>query len=215
MAQKSSPYGFQPISDMAGTPRSFRVPNGIASGMAQSIWKFQPVVISPSTGTLVPVMAITDQVFGIMAGCQFTPTNGRPTVSPYWPAGTTYRPGYEMFVYLWSVWTPGSRFRVQADGSVPQASMAAQFDGSNFLAGTQPVGLSAATVVAQAVPEGTRGQWALTEFDTAVGDAIGDPFTDLLVICTDPQIGYLQQPSIPPTGPFTLDLSRLNVGILA
>jgi hypothetical protein len=196
MASISSPYGFQAVSDQIGIARPLRIPFGIASGLPANIWKGQPVYIVAATGTLTPSTATTDKLFGIFQGVEYTPSGGRPAVSPYWPSGTTYDPTFDMLVYIVPTWIPSTRFRVQANGSVGQALLGAEFVTANFAAGSAPVGLSAATVNAAGIVVGQQGQWALVEFDTAIGSTIGDAFTDLITICSYPQVGPGSQTSI-------------------
>lgn len=188
MSSVSAPYGFQPISDQTGTPRPLRIPYGIASGLASNIFKYEPVFIAIATGTVTPWTATTDKIFGVFAGVEYTPTGGRPTVSPFWASGTTYDSSLDMFVYVWPTWTPGARFVVQADGTVAQALLGSGFNGSNFSAGSTSTGLSAATVAAAGVAAASQAQWALVEFFPGSNNAIGDAFTDLIVSCAYPQV---------------------------
>lgn len=196
MASTSSAYGIQPISDQTGTPRPLRIPNGIASGLASNIFKFQPVYVAVATGTVTPVTATTDKLFGIFAGVEYTPTGGRPTVSPFWASGTTYDSTLDMFVYIWPMWIPGTRFQVQADGTVAQALLGSGFNISNFASGSTSTGLSACSVAFAGVANGSQAQLAFVEFATGVNDAIGDAFTDLICTVAYPQVGFGPQNSI-------------------
>lgn len=193
MAATSSPYGCQIVSDMSGTPRTLRIPFGIASGLASNIFKYQPVKLVPATGTVTAVTnpgGTPDPIYGIFAGVEYTPVGGRPTESPFWAGGTTYDSGYDMFVYIWQAWMPGTRFQIQADGSVPQTLLGSSFNFSNLAAGSTQVGLSQCTVAAAGVQAGSQGQLTLVEFANSVGDAPGDAFTDLICTMAYPQIGY-------------------------
>ena len=117
MSAISSPYGFQPISSIEGVPRPMRVPNGIKSGLASNIFKFQPVTLNPANGTLLPVTnpgGVPQKIFGIFAGVEYTPLGGRPAVSPFFPSGTVWDPAYDMFCYFWPAWDPATRWRVDA-----------------------------------------------------------------------------------------------------
>lgn len=189
MATLASPYGIQPVSDQIGTLRTLRVPNGIASGLASPIYKFQPVMLVVATGTLTPITATTDKIFGVFAGVEYTPTGQRPVVSPFWPASSTYVAGQgDMFVYIWPAWIPSARWIIQADGTVPQTEYGAQFNFSNFGNGNTTTGLSACTANATAVANGQQGQLALIEFLPGVSDSVGDAFTDLMVGIAYPQV---------------------------
>lgn len=198
MASTSAPYGLQPISDQTGTPRPLRIPNGVHNGLASNIFKYQPVFIDVTYGTITPVTAITDKIFGVFAGVEYTPVGGRPTVSPLWPASLTYDTGYDMFVYVWPAWVPGMRWRVQADGTVAQALLGSGFNFSTVTVGNgnTQTGLSAASVLHAGVTAASQAQVALVEFDTGVNDAIGDAYTDLIVSVAYPQVVSGYQTSI-------------------
>ena len=194
MASTSSPYGFVPISHQSGTPRPVRIPFGIASGLASNIFKYQPVtMIKPTAtsnaGTITPVTATTDLIFGIFAGVEFTPVGGRPTESPLWASGQTYDTGYDMFAYIWPCWDTSLRFQVQSTGSIPQTNLGGEFNTANFSNGNTTTGLSACGVGA-VVAAASQGQWFFTEFATNINSAIGDAYTDMIVGCALPQVGY-------------------------
>lgn len=195
MASTASPYGIQPIGDQSGTPRTLRIPNGIASGLSSNILKFQPVMLDTTNGTITPITATTDKIFGVFAGVDYTPAGGRPTMSPYWPASTTYTAGQgDMFAYIWPAWIPGARWLVQADGAVAQADFGAQFNflASSLSSGSTQVGLSTASANHTSIAGASQGQLVLFEFNPGVNDVIGDAYTDLIVGIAYPQIvsGY-------------------------
>lgn len=200
MSLISNPYGFQPISDQSGELRPVRIPNGIANTLASNIFKFQPVKLA--SGVITPVTAITDQIFAIFAGVEFTPLGGRPTESPFWPANTNFDPSYDMFVYVWPAWLPSLRLQVQADGAVAQALLGSQFNISTatIANGSTTIGLSQASVLHGGVAQGTQGQFALTEFaqgnTQTLGSLPGDAFTDLICTIAYPQVGSGYQTSI-------------------
>jgi hypothetical protein len=196
MASTSTPYGFVPISHQSGTPRTLRIPNGIHTGLASNIYKYQPVFIDTTYGTITPVTATTDKIFGIFAGVEYTPTGQRPVVSPFWPSGTTYDSTGDMFVYVWPAWDASLRFQVQADGTVAQALLGSQFNIANPGNGNTTTGLSAAGVLHAGVAGSSQGQFFLEEFFTGVNDSIGDAYTDLIVGVAYPQVGPGYQTSI-------------------
>lgn len=186
MATIAAPYGFQPISHTSGTPREVRMANGIASGTVGNIFKYQPITLS--AGLIVPVTLTSQKIFGIFMGVEFTPTGGRPAESTFWPTGQTYSTTDWMNVYYVPAWDPSLRLKVQADGSVAQASMGAQFNIAS-VAGNTTTGLSAASVSATPVSTSSQGQFFLSEFFPDVNDPVngGDAFTDLIVGVAYPQ----------------------------
>lgn len=196
MATTSAPFGFQPISHQTGTPRTTRMPFGIASGTSGNIFKFQPITLT--AGLIVPVTATTDKIFGIFAGCEFTPTGGRPGEYPFWPTGQTYDSNYDMFVYFWPAWDATLRLSVQADGTVAQAAMGGQFNIANPTDGSTVTGLSAAGVLHTVIAASSQGQFFLEEFGVGVADATGggDTYTDLIVGIAYNQVGPGTQTSI-------------------
>ena len=196
MAATAAPYGLQPISDQTGLIRPLRIPNGIHSTLSSNIFKYQPVKIDTTYGTITPITATTDKIFGVFSGVEYTPTGGRPIVSPFWPANGTWDSTYDMFAYVWPAWTAGSRWQIQADGSVAQALLGSQFNVSNFAAGSTVTGSSQCTAAAAGVAGASQGQLFLMEFANNVGDAVGDAFTDLIVGIANPQVGYGPQTSI-------------------
>lgn len=205
MSSVAAPYGFQPASSQSGIVRPLRMPLGIANNYSSNIFKYQPVKIV--SGVLQPITATSDPIFGIFAGVEFTPLGSRPAVSPFWPANTNYDTTYDMNVYVWPAWLPDLRLRVQANGSVAQATMGQQFNivtGSGsfgIAAGSTTLGFSQAGVNATPPGTGQQGQFALIEFDPEVYDpasspgssAGGDAYTDLIVsIARQQVIGGIQ-----------------------
>lgn len=198
MATTSGPYGFVPISHQSGTPRTVRMPLGIASAYGANIFKYQPITLNTGTGVIQAVTATNQQIFGIFAGVEYTPSGGRPTVSPFWPTGQTYDATQDMNVYFWPAWDASLRLQVQADGAVAQALMGAQFNIATPTGGSTTTGLSSAGVLHAGVAGSSQGQFFLSEFFTGVNDAYGggDAFTDLIVGVAYNQVGAGSQTSI-------------------
>jgi hypothetical protein len=188
MSSFSAPYGIQPIGDMAGVGRSLRIPNGIANGLGQNIFKYQAVMMNVASGTIQPVTAANQQIFGVFAGIEYAPLGSRPTVSPFWASGTTYDTSLDFFAWVWPAWNPNTRWIIQADGSVQQTALASGFNFSNFANGNTSTGLGAATAAAAGVVAGAQAQMALIEFAPLSNNAIGDAFTDLIVGIAYPQV---------------------------
>lgn len=199
MALISSPYGVNIIGDQSGPdPRPQRMPNGIANQFGSNIFSGQPIKINPTTGTLIPVTAATDSIYGIFQGVDFTPLGSRPTTSPFWPAGMNYDPNYEMSVYFFPLWISSIRLQIQADGPINQIAMGSQFNFTvaNLGNGSLATGISACTISATPVPAGQFGQLNLIEFFPGTGSTIGDAFTDAIYTIANPQIGAARLASI-------------------
>ena len=202
MASTSSPYGFEPISDMTGVIRPLRIPNGITSGYGYNIFTNTPVTLDPSTGTIAAVRATTDQIFGVFIGCEYTPTGGDPRKLPFWAANATFAVSSgnnaidDMYAYVIPAWLPGVRYRVQADGIVAQTALGMQFNVSNFTDGSTITGQAACTVAYAGVADNSQGQFVLEEFYPGINSAVGDAYTDLIVGIAYPQIGNGYQNSI-------------------
>lgn len=196
MALVNSPYGFQPINSLSGTPRAIRMPFGIASGQAGNIFKYSPITIEG--GVIVLADAVSDPIWGIFAGVEFTPTGGRPQESPFWPDGQTYDSTFNMFVYFWPARDPTLRLLVQADGAVAQALMGAEFNIANPTAGNTATGLSASGLLHAGAGSGQQGQFFLEEFGVGVNDQLGgnDAFTTMIVGVARAQVGGAPQVSI-------------------
>lgn len=196
MSSVATPYGLTPISDQAGTTRTLCLKNGIASGLASNIFKGQAVMLDTAAGTITPITATADRIFGVFAGVEYTPTGQRPAVSPFWPASSTYVAGLDvMNVYIWPAWNPNQRWQIQADGSVAQTAYGDQFNISNFAAGNTNTGLSGCTAAAAPVGNGVQGQLQLIEFGEYLNNAPGDAFTDLIVAISFPQAVFTGQVS--------------------
>lgn len=189
MSATSAAYGLQPISDFNGTIRPLVLKNGIASGLASNILKYQAVKLDTTNGTITPVTATADKIFGVFMGVEYTPTGQRPVVSPFWPASATYVSGLDkMEACIVPAWIPGQRFRIQADGTVAQGAFGDQFNLSNFASGSTVTGLSAMSAAATPVGVGVQGQLALIEFGEGIAELVGDAFTDLIVAISYPQV---------------------------
>lgn len=94
MSSTSAPFGFRPSFHNSGQmrPKAYT----IASGYAANIFSGDPVKLTDagvvqlgtSDGTR---SGTTDGItlLGIFAGVQYNDANGRPTISPFWPASAS------------------------------------------------------------------------------------------------------------------------------
>lgn len=178
MSATSAPFGFRPSYHNSGQmrPKAYT----IASTYAANIFQGDPVKLTDngvvqlgtSDGTR---SGTTDGVslLGIFAGCQYIDSLGKPTVSPYWPSGTT---GTEIVAWVYD--DPEMLFEVQYNNPSPgtsiQADVGEECDwtvaspGGSTRTGISNTRLSA--VVA------TTGQFQITGTGNQVFDDIADAF---------------------------------------
>lgn len=175
MVATSSPFGFQPAYSPQGCASAPGIVGGIASGYNTGILKYQPVMIN-SSGNIV-IAAVTGDILGSFAGVSWVDSTGVMHSSNQWIAGTTSTPAASPF-YAW-VWNdPTQVFRIQCDGTLPQAtSIGAQLDFSNIAAGSTTTGLSACTANASTVTTSGQNQLRVVALDPTIGNAWGDAFT--------------------------------------
>lgn len=168
MSTTSAPFGFRPAYQPTGLDRAKKYT--IASGYAANIFKNQPVVLV-TAGTIQAGAAAAD-LLGVFAGCEYVDATGKPTVSPYWPTGQVATQ-----IVAWVYDDPSNVYEVQADGSIPQAAIGDQADGSNLTAGSTATGVSAATLSATLAGAGVQAQWRIVGFSQALDNTPGDAFT--------------------------------------
>lgn len=171
MSTTSAPFGFRPAYHPTGLDRARKY--NIASGYAANIFKGQPVILN-TNGTVVAGTAAAD-LLGVFAGCEYTDSNGKPTVSNYWPTGTTIASGTTATAWVYD--DPSEVYEVQADGSVAQTAVGDQADVSNVATGSTMTGLSTATLSASLAGAGVQAQFRIVGFSQAVDNTPGDAFT--------------------------------------
>jgi hypothetical protein len=186
MSATAGGYGLIPVNHPSGQNRANAYT--IATGYAANIFKGDPVkLVSTVTGTGVQ-LATSDgtrtgtvagiTVLGVFAGCEYIDANGKPTVSNFWPTGTT---ATNIVAYVYD--DPATVFSVQADGSVAATYVGAETDLTGFSApgGSTVTGLSSATVSATTKTNTNTGQFRITAFERSADNAAGDSYTKLLV----------------------------------
>ena len=180
-------YGIRPAYSPQhnAAPRTY--PNGIASGYATGILKYQPVSLN-SAGQIVAATANSDWL-GVFAGVKYVDLSGIPHSYDQWIAGTvytnngTFSGNYGIEVSVWD--DPNMVFTIQADGSLAQ-SLGGQVDFSSITAGSTTTGLSACTASASSLT--TSGQKQLRIVELSLSPALngtntwGDAFTEIKVM---------------------------------
>jgi len=89
MANTQVQFGFQHYGYLPGGAVDYQLSKyQIQSSYATKIWFGDPVIKSASTQYIQPATGTGSltAIIGIFQGCQYTPTGGVPTWSPYWPA---------------------------------------------------------------------------------------------------------------------------------
>lgn len=182
MALTAQTYGVVPVFHPTGQIRVSK--HTIASGYAASIYSGDPVKVH-TDGTL-NVGDGTSPALGIFAGCEYIDANGKPTVSPYWPASTT---ATNIVAYVYDDQQTVFRVGVSANASgFTQAVVGQQVNIDNPGTGSTATGRSAASVANAAIAAGTLAQMRIIGYvDGEVYNATTNPFPQLLVQLSEVQ----------------------------
>ena len=184
MSSTSAPFGFRPSFHNSGQmrPKAYT----IASTYAANIFQGDPVKLTDngviqlgsSDGTRD---GTTDGIslLGIFAGCQYLDASGKPTISPFWPTGTT---GTEIIAWVFD--DPETLFDVQYTNpgtpgtTTVQTAVGEECDWTVASpGGSTRTGLSNTQL---SVIQATSGQFQITGF----GYNINDSLTDAYVVAT-------------------------------
>jgi len=183
MSSTSAPFGFRPSYHNSGQmrPKAYV----IASAYAANIFSGDPVKLTDngviqlgsSDGTRT---GTTDGVslLGIFAGCQYLDATGKPTISPFWPSGTT---GTEIVAWVYD--DPETLFDVQynnpSPGTTVQTAVGEECDWTVASpGGSTQTGLSNTYLTAI---QATSGQFQITGFAYSIFDSITDAYVQVTV----------------------------------
>jgi len=185
MSSTSAPFGFRASFHNSGQirPKAYT----IASTYAANIFSGDPVKLvdagTVQLGTSDGTRSGTVDgisLLGIFAGCQFNDSLGKPTVSPYWPSGTT---ATEIIAYVYD--DPETLFNVQYSNpgtpgtTTMQTAVGEEMDWVVASpGGSTSTGLSNTQI---GVIQATSGQFQLTGFGNEVGDSITDAYIVAIV----------------------------------
>jgi hypothetical protein len=184
MSSTSAPFGFRPSYHNSGQirPKAYT----IASTYAANIFSGDPVKL---TDAGVIQLATSDgtrsgttdgiSMLGIFGGCQYLDATGKPTISPFWPTGTT---GTEIIAWVFD--DPETLFDVQytnpgTPGSdTMQTAVGEQCDWTVASpGGSSQTGISSTQLGAI---QTTSGQFQITGF----AENINDSLTDAYIVAT-------------------------------
>ena len=184
MSSVSAPFGFRPSFHNSGQmrPKAYT----IASTYAANIFQGDPVKLTDNgviqlgtsdgtrNGTVDGIALL-----GIFAGCQYRDASGKPTISPFWPTGTTATE-----IVAWVYDDPETLFDVQYDNpgtpgvTTVQTAVGEECDWTVASpGGSTQTGLSSTQL---GVIQATSGQFQITGF----GYNINDSLTDAYVVAT-------------------------------
>lgn len=178
MSATSAPFGFRPSFHNSGQmrPKAYT----ITSTYGTSIYSGDPVKLTDNgviqLGTSDGTRSGTVDgiaLLGVFAGCQYLDASGKPTISPFWPSGTT---GTEIVAWVYD--DPETLFDVQYDnpsaGTTVQTAVGEECDwvvaspGGSTSTGLSNTKLSAI--------QATSGQFQITGFAYGVNDTLTDAF---------------------------------------
>ena len=183
MSSTSAPFGFRASFHNSGQmrPKAYT----IASTYAANIFSGDPVKLTDNgvvqlgtsdgtrTGTVDGI-----SLLGIFAGCQYLDASGKPTISPFWPSGTT---GTEIVAWVYD--DPETLFDVQytnpSSGTTVQTAVGEECDWSVASpGGSTRTGLSNCQLTAI---QATSGQFQITGFAYSIFDSITDAYVQVTV----------------------------------
>jgi len=185
MSSTSAPFGFRPSYHNSGQmrPKAYT----IASTYAASIFSGDPVKLTDNgviqlgtsdgtrSGTVDGVALL-----GIFAGVQYLDSSGKPTISPYWPGGTT---GTQIVAWVYD--DPETLFDVQynnpgtAGTDSVQSAVGEECDWVVASpGGSTSTGLS--NTLLSAI-QATSGQFQITGFAYNINDSLTDAYVVVTV----------------------------------
>lgn len=185
MSSTSAPFGFRASFHNSGQmrPKAYTV----TSAYAANIFSGDPVKLATDgtvqlgtsdgtrSGTVDGV-----KLLGIFAGCQYNDASGKPTISPFWPTGTTATdivawvmddPETLFDVQYTNPGTPGSTSMQTAVGEEADWTVASP-------GGSTRTGLSNTQLTAL---QSTSGQFQITGFAYEINDSITDAYAVVTV----------------------------------
>ena len=183
MSSTSAPFGFRPSFHNSGQmrPKAYT----IASTYAANIFSGDPVKLTDngviqlgtSDGTR---SGTTDGItlLGIFAGVQYDDATGKPTISPFWPSGTT---GTNIVAWVYD--DPETLFDVQynnpSSGTTVQTAVGEECDWTVASpGGSSQTGLSNTYLTAI---QATSGQFQITGFAYSIFDSLTDAYVQVTV----------------------------------
>ena len=189
MSSTSAPYGFRASYHNRGQmrPKAYT----ITSTYAASIFSGDPVKLT-SDGVIQLASSdgtrsgTTDgvTVLGVFAGVQYLDSTGKPTISPFWPSGTT---GTEIVAWVYD--DPETIYDVQYanPGTVGTTSVQTAVGGECDWRVASPGGSTSTGISSTylTVLQSTSGQFQITGFAYDITDSLTDAYVNVTVRIND------------------------------
>lgn len=178
MSATNAPFGFRPSYHPSGQmrPKAYT----IASTYGANIFQGDPVKLvdagtvqlGTSDGTRSGTVD-SISLLGVFAGCQYIDSLGKPTLTPFWPTGTTATD-----IVAWVYDDPETIFQVQynnpSSGTTVQTAVGEECDWTVASpGGSTATGLSNTYLTAI---QGTSGQFQITGWALNINDALTDAY---------------------------------------
>jgi len=171
MTATAAPFGARPVMHSTGFDRATR--RTIASAYGSAIFKGAPVVLA-TDGTLNIGVAGANDFLGFFAGVEYVDVTGKPTYSPFWPAGQVVMANTQVIAYVWEDFD--TVFEMQGTGSFVATAIGDQANFVNPGTGSTMTGQSTCAL-GPVVGAGVQGQLRIIDIAPYVDNAWGDAFT--------------------------------------
>ncbi len=185
MPATTSPFGLELVEYAVGTsPTTEVVWYPLGADNTTAIFHGDPVSINSGVVTALaatPTPTRTSNTpWGVCVGVKYqSPTLGFVNAQ-FLPASALTGPLLtEVFIGVWT--SPGSVFRVQADGSVATTAVGKNAPLGNFGAGSTTTGKSKVQLLSGSIAITATLAVKIVGFDPNVGNAAGDAFTNVYV----------------------------------
>ena len=178
MSATNAPFGFRPSYHPSGQmrPKAYTIastyPANIFQGDPVKLVDAGTVQLGTSDGTRSGTVD-SISLLGVFAGCQYIDSLGKPTLTPFWPTGTTATD-----IVAWVYDDPETIFQVQynnpSSGTTVQTAVGEECDWTVASpGGSTATGLSNTYLTAI---QSTSGQFQITGWALNINDALTDAY---------------------------------------
>ena len=178
MATTAAPYGFVPVNRLGGYEggsfRQLKMTNSYGTSVF-----FGDIAELVAAGTIeIDTVATSSRPIGIFQGCSFTDPNlNYKLFSQMWTASTV---ATDILAHIAD--DPRQVFQVQGEGSFAQTMLGLNAEVSTYAAGNTNIGKSVLSLEATTPATTNTFPFRTIAFVDGPDSAVGDSFTDMLVI---------------------------------